>query len=113
MNLNKISEFSDQQLIELYRNPQITNEIKRDLLKEIKFRELKELKSDESEKEIEFTESEKLQLLFLPFLYRYHRKVMFKESWSRKRDKQFWHYITIGIGIYISLLLIGLLFRNQ
>ncbi|WP_303315865.1 hypothetical protein Q4Q34_13840 [Flavivirga abyssicola] len=113
MDLNRVRKLSDEQLIELYRNPNIDNEIKESLLKEIKLRELKNLKSEISQKEVEFTEYEKLKLIFLPFLYRYHQKIMFKKSWSRKRDKQFWNYITTGIILYTFLLLIGLLFRNH
>ncbi|GAA3599409.1 hypothetical protein Q4Q39_18815 [Flavivirga amylovorans] len=113
MDLNRVSKLSNEQLIKLYKNPNIDNEIKESLLKEIKLRELENLESEISQKEVEFTEIEKFKLLFLPFLYRYHQKIMFKESWSRKRDKQFWNYITKGIILYTFLLLIGLLLRNH
>jgi len=113
MDLNKISILSDEQLVLLYRNPSTEGEIKKALLKEITLRELKEIKSQASDNGLEFTQNQKLSLIFLPFLYRYHRKIMFKDSWSPKLDKQFWNYITLGIIIYTILFLIGLLFRNR
>ena len=113
MDLTKIKNLKDEQLISLYRNPTIAEEIKKNILEEIKFRELKELKPNSSKSEIEFSKNEILQLLFLPFLFRFHRKNMFENSWSVKRDKQFWNYITIGIVIYTVFLFIALLFKKQ
>ncbi len=115
MDSTKAKELSDEQLVALYRNPATPQEIKEILLKELSLRDQEDLKKESSKQNVDtgFTESEKLQLIFLPFLYRKHRKTMFENGWSRKKDKQFWNYITLGIAIYSALLMIGLLFRNR
>ncbi|MFD0991334.1 hypothetical protein ACFQ1R_14600 [Mariniflexile jejuense] len=113
MDLTKIKNLTDEQLISLFRNPTITEEIKKRVLEEIKLRELKELKSVVSKDEIEFSKKEILKLIFLPFSYRLHRKNLFEKSWSVKRDKQFWNYITLGIALYTILLFIVLFLKNN
>ncbi|WP_346883632.1 hypothetical protein [uncultured Algibacter sp.] len=67
MDLKNVSKLSDEQLIELYRNPAISSEIKDAVLKTIQFRELNELKSQKSKNNADFTNIEKLKLMFLPF----------------------------------------------
>lgn len=113
MDLENISKLTDNQLVELYRNPRTAKEIKDVLLKEITSRELKELESENSKKDIEFTQNQKLNLLFLPFLHRYHRKTMMKNSWTPKRDKEFWSYISYGVILYTIFLFIALFFRKS
>lgn len=113
MDLSKIKNLTNDQLVSLYRNPSTSNEIKKSLLKELKGREAEDLDTEILNEEDEFTQNQKLQLIFLPFLYRNHRKLMFKNGWSRKRDKQFWNYITLGIAIYSLIFLFALLFRTR
>lgn len=113
MNVSKVSKLTDEQIINLYRNPGITNDVKTMLLIEIKFRELKALKSYKPKTKVNLSKNEILLLLCFPFFYRFYRKEMFKKSWSPKRDKQFWNYITIGIGIYSILFLLFLCFQNH
>lgn len=83
MNLNNISKLSDNQLVELYRNPSTVKEIKKRILKEIELRNLN-YKENEITEDNEFSQNQILTLIFTPFLIRSHRKSMFKEKWSSK-----------------------------
>ena len=103
MDLANVSILNDNKLVELYRNPNTPEELKKSILKELENRAIEEENTYQTD-ENSLTKNQKITLLLTPFLMKYHRTGMFKNGWSRKKDKAFWYYITFGFAIYIALL---------
>jgi len=113
MDLSNISELSDAQLVALYRNPTTVDEIKKAIIKEINLRESNLDYKDDKDSDDLFSDTQKLLLLFTPFLMQRYRKVFFKKGWSRKKEKAFWSFINMGFAIYLIIFLIGLLSKTS
>ena len=111
MNLKNISNLSDDQLVFLYRNPNTVSEIKKAVLKEINYRDIKSQMSLNNNKNV-LNKDQKRILITFPFLFKYYRKLFFKQSWSKEKDKEFWKHITIGFAIYTLLFIIVFIIFN-
>ena len=104
MDLEKISQLSDEQLVGLYRNPKTPKELKKEIIKEINLRDIENLKVEHtSNNNSQLTKKEKLLLIFLPFLLNRHIKILNK-NWSHYKNRQFWNFVTVGVLVYILAL---------
>jgi hypothetical protein len=103
--MENLEKLSNEQLIHLYKNQGITNEIKSLIFQEIDRRELELVKNDE----IELDLKTKIKIIFTSLLsIKLHSKNAneYLIKGNKKAYKMYWRYYTIGWVFNIILLLL-------
>jgi len=119
MDLEKISTLSDDQLIALYRNPAIATEVKKNVLAEIKQRDLESSNDFRITETTTFEAKDKMHIFFFApiliasvlFFILFHH--FYLRNWNKTKYQTFWKYTTLGVGFYTLLLFAWLHFRNS
>jgi hypothetical protein len=109
MDLQKITSLSDNQLVELYRNPHTVKEIKIEILKEINLRDLNWNNYNKDISKSKFNKIEgvcififsPILISFIVFFIIFHHLIL--KDWNREKYKQFWKFTTLGFLFYTLL----------
>ncbi|CAM4444156.1 hypothetical protein [Flavobacterium terrigena] len=103
--MNNIEKLTDEQLVNLFQNPNIDIELKKSIINEIDRRDLEKLiPKNES---IDF--KTKIEILFTSsFLYKTHLKnsSQLLSDGNKKEYKQYWRFFIYGIIFYTVVLLV-------
>ena len=101
--MNNIEELTDEQLINLFQNRNIDNELKKVIISEIDRRDLKKLVSNN----VGINFKEKITILFTSyFLYKRHlvKSSQLLSQGNKKGYKQYWNFFVYGIIFYTIIL---------
>ena len=101
--MNNIEKLSDDQLISLFRNQNIDNELKKAIIHEIDKRDLEQLSLNNDE--IGF--KEKITILFTSyFLFKRHieKSSQLLSEGNKMAYKQYWRFFIFGILFYTIIL---------
>lgn len=103
--MNNIQNLSDDQLINLFQNKNIDNDLKKSIISEIDRRDLEKITS--SNEEIDF--ETKITIIFTSyFSFKKHleKTSQLLSQGNKKAYKQYWRFFIFGIIFYTIILLV-------